>query len=132
MDAVPSLLAAALVRALGSHGGAPQLAPALELLRANTNPASGRTGFSRTGGPMSRVTPKQDEYPGVLSEQPTAMRWLARVALRELVETDTSVATGSCTALAGKIDYRGNDVVVSAFLDVLQGTCPENPLPLDA
>ena len=111
-----SHLTAEMLRALAAGRAAkcevPQAAQrsALELLRANTNTASGRTGFSTTGGPMSRVTPKQEAYPGVLSEQPTAMRWLARVALRELVETDGDLALDLVAALPPKWDREAGSI----------------------
>jgi len=71
----------ALARAQGIKVSGDTFESGLALLEGYTDEESGRTGFAQRGGPMSRVIPKKEAFPGTLSEQPTAAYWLARADL---------------------------------------------------
>lgn len=65
---------------------------AMLLLDQLTNPQNGRVGFVRRGGPMSRFVGKKADFPGELSEEPTALTLLARAAHdQSALEKDTNL-----------------------------------------
>lgn len=62
------------------------------------------------------------------AQAPTASQAAFRDLFKEMVETDTSVATGSCTALAGKI---AGHLKASGFADGQITLFQDDALPLD-
>ena len=56
-----------------------------ETLNQLTLEETGRTGFVQRGQTMSRFTSKKDDFPGELSEEPTAMTLLVRFAFGEKI-----------------------------------------------